>query len=532
MFEVLSSNFDEILPRFKCSLQNAAFVALDTEFTGLVGNPDKKSSLFDNAEQRYLKLRDNAVLSRYIISQVGMTIFSKDLERENSFEAECYTFYLCPRSFGSLDRRFSFQSSSLDFLRNNHFNFEKFLTHGLSYLNEEEEKQILSELESKSYLYNVERDVDEWYLQEMCSTVSEWLCQAQNDDELTLGHLFSQYDLGIQKYSLINELRTRFSSVWATSPMPEVILVRKVSASKRAELEHEAEDENATLYKTLMGFSLIFKELVECKKPIVGHNMFTDLILIHHQFFRPLPKSYSIFKKSVTSLFGVIFDTKHISSEVQRLGGKRNRNLATCLSLVDLYKHYSEAITISSPNVYVKDNVEIETKAHNAGFDSYACGYVFIQLAHALARSDLSIHDQHFITWTELLVALEPYQHKVNLIRGSVHHVNLTSADQKSQRPPSLFVQMQMDRVNIMQLTKMFSNFGRVDITPCNETSALVAVPNIGCAKDILREFKYNPDFKVSIYNPFKHSPYVRMAMLSSCLGFLTLGTFCVYKLS
>lgn len=70
------------------------------------------------------------------------------------------------------------------------------------------------------------------------------------------------------------------------------------------------------LLEKLLGFSNIIRLLVQYKKPIIGHNLFMDLILLHNQFIGPLPKKYSIFKKNINNMFPEVFDTKYISHEM------------------------------------------------------------------------------------------------------------------------------------------------------------------------------------------------------------------------
>lgn len=46
---------------------------------------------------------------------------------------------------------------------------------------------------------------------------------------------------------------------------------------------------------SLLGFSRLFKLLVELKKPIVGHNLLLDLMLMYKQFHEQLPSKLSPF---------------------------------------------------------------------------------------------------------------------------------------------------------------------------------------------------------------------------------------------
>lgn len=52
---------------------------------------------------------------------------------------------------------------------------------------------------------------------------------------------------------------------------------------------HDLDEE--FLFK-LRGFNNIFQLLVDCKKPLVGHNMLFDLAIMYKQFYEPLPRKY------------------------------------------------------------------------------------------------------------------------------------------------------------------------------------------------------------------------------------------------
>lgn len=70
--------------------------------------------------------------------------------------------------------------------------------------------------------------------------------------------------------------------------------------------------------KSVSGFSQIIYLLEQYQKPLVGHNIFLDVILLHNQFIGPLPVKYSTFKKNIHSVLKLIFDTKHISHEMTK----------------------------------------------------------------------------------------------------------------------------------------------------------------------------------------------------------------------
>lgn len=60
-----------------------------------------------------------------------------------------------------------------------------------------------------------------------------------------------------------------------------------------------SKDLEDSVIDALVGFSKIVKLLMEFKKPIVGHNLLLDLLILHNQFYLPLPSKVTTFLNSV-----------------------------------------------------------------------------------------------------------------------------------------------------------------------------------------------------------------------------------------
>ena len=69
----------------------------------------------------------------------------------------------------------------------------------------------------------------------------------------------------------------------------------------------------------MYGFSQIIEQIVKLKKPLIGHNCFSDIIRIYQNFVDELPKSYRNFKKTIHKTFPTFYDTKHIAYCSRRL---------------------------------------------------------------------------------------------------------------------------------------------------------------------------------------------------------------------
>jgi hypothetical protein len=79
-------------------------------------------SLFDTGNERYNKLRQS--IEKFIIMEVGISTF-RFVHTKNKYEASRYTFYVFPRSCPTVDNKFMCQASSLEFLCQHNFDFNK-----------------------------------------------------------------------------------------------------------------------------------------------------------------------------------------------------------------------------------------------------------------------------------------------------------------------------------------------------------------------------------------------------------------------
>jgi len=122
-------------------ITSADYIAIDTELTGIDIN---SKNIFDVMEKRYIKLAKTA--SRYNIMQLGICTFKKD-NSNNKLNYICkpyniYVFPLCS------DRKMTMEISAIYFNSKNNFDFNKWIKHGIPYINNEEvekERKILIE---------------------------------------------------------------------------------------------------------------------------------------------------------------------------------------------------------------------------------------------------------------------------------------------------------------------------------------------------------------------------------------------------
>lgn len=542
MTEVLRDNFERLFPKIEKDLKQAAVVSIDTEFSGLLSSDDFKSSLFDSPLDRYLKQREN--ISEVLLLQFGLTAFIFDREK-NTYSSRSYSFYLFPRTFGTVDARFKCQASSFEFLCHHKFDFNKFVYNGVSFLNEEQDLIVQQELREGHLFRSVERALsfeDEESVQTLCSQVALWLAGGQPAEEATEKSMVLDVPKSSQTsqcivYVVHHELRRRFHSVW-TIPEEGNVRVLKVSATERAMLEssdtHEAQLKNDLLL-SLRGFSRVFKLLVDMKKPIIAHNCTLDLMIMYKQFCKPLPKSYQAFKNSIHDLFPIVYDTKYMSSEFKRKVSKFDCWSSNALEPLYKYFAFGKGFTMvpCSPLIESEDYPRgADPRFHDAAWDSYCAGICFIRMAHFFSALDLGrLSLAKPFTSTELVALTDFLANRVNIIRGNLTHFVLGGPDPPSIRPEIIVVKRRDGgRLDLIQLTERFSRHGSVDVKLMSEKIAFVAASSKGMVLDICRDFYKDSDYVVVKYNKIHHNSFIRTASWCTLVLSFTLSGIFLYR--
>ncbi|KAK0043956.1 poly(A)-specific ribonuclease PARN-like domain-containing protein 1 [Biomphalaria pfeifferi] len=507
MFEVTRQNFDSLFPKIEYAIENADFISIDTEFTGLYYDEHCKPSLFDNSAERYAKLRYS--VQKFTLSQIGLTMFVRNA-KDNCYSTQTYHFYLFPFPFGSYDPRFSVQTSSLEFLKKNSFDFNKWVKQGIPFLNNIQERNLTNEM-AAGYLFSGLNNDDETELQSLCSKVAAWLPNSKVGDILTL----SLPKGSESSYVYHTDLRMRFAHIWTSRNPFDQIVVEHVDKVKRQLLERENHSSHQEYQKQqiiqLLGFTRVFRLLQISQKPVVGHNLLMDLIFMYEKFHNPLPDSYAKFKQDIHKMFPSIFDTKHIHYCIKRF--LESALLFTTGNLKDLYDGINQNTTILTmlqPKIKHTESGDFPEASfpHQAGYDSYMCGVVFLRLCHFLHFQESG--SSHFkpCSFKDYLVTMKKFKNSVNLIRAMVSHIKLDGEEVLSLRPPLIFVQSTKagTRLISQQLAAWFSMYGQVDIQMINSREAIVAATNFHCAREIISAFRQHPLIKVSKYRFWEHS--------------------------
>ncbi|CAH1260358.1 unnamed protein product [Diabrotica balteata] len=515
MTEINNKNFEENFPEIKKALDQAKFVSVDLEFSALYPLKEYSPSLFDTPKERYQKIRKNVQL--VVPIQVGLTAFSFNPDT-NSYLGTIYNFYIIPASFPFIRKNCLFQSDTLSFLKFFEFDFNKFVYSGIPYINKDEEQELRQRFKNNDIT-----DVQSLFRQELQNIfhdqgekIRNWYATANIGETLAIPEFYQvSKDSDEFVYFIHKTIRDRFKNVWTSVKNNEFVL-KKVTSEEFKKL-HQLYNLEEECIKNLLGFSRVFRYLVSLQKPLIGHNLMQDLLLMIECFEKSLPPSYESFKKTVNTLFPKIFDTKSILYNIKKNVPEDKK--IDDKSLKDTFEYFKDGIgrhlALNSPAIENNCNGTYN-KYHEAGWDSFCAGYIFIRMAYFNLYQQYPKSKRYMSG--ELIAGLEFCQNKVNVIRGAVSSIQLDGEDPASTRPPYLVVEsLKNAPINIHQVSSVLSSFGFVEIRkfPYQNKRALIAVDNFGSARRILQNFKSSKEYQVRQYSALKHSPVIRACLLS-----------------
>jgi len=398
--DVVQSNFEEALAKFESLLPSCSFVALDEEMSGIRWSKESDPSIGDTVSQRYTKMR--RVASNFRIIQLGLALFTDN--GAGGLTSHAFNFFLFPGE-GNNAPHVVMEADAIHFNRKHNLDFNKWIYQGITYVDEEGEKRITSELfpepkpdeKAKGPLV-LTKEADKDFVQKAIKEFNDWLSGTE-EKEYTFPDCNSFLQRAIIQHiekaqpSLILEKRPK-------GPWKFALVALRLSDEEKRAREKRIEDEKQAKLRERLGFRRAFKSLVAAKKPLVVHNGLYDLMFMYSHLQGPLPESERQFRESFGKLFPVVFDTKGLVQSAWFVAGDKARARfdfakGTALSdCVDGIKGSSESkwhVGVKSPEGFDRYETAEAKAFHEAGFDALSTGIVF---ANVINGNDNSKENQ------------------------------------------------------------------------------------------------------------------------------------------
>lgn len=441
---VHKDNYQEILPLFKDSLEACDFISFDCEMSGISYDLRTEGTKYDTHELRYMKCKE--IVQRFDLIQFGVTFYLKNQNKDKDIYIErTFTFSLFKNSqlkfLGELYTNESemqlfnsiplFHPGSLKFLNENKFDFNAMINKGIHYnkLGYCEKIRKLLDVhfaEGKlpgSIIYLSKSNENK--ILEALKEILKFLLetsdakQVSNIDKANLKKKkIPGLNVFVMNYILSMNLNNLFKiaqfNLMKDKSNNETLIVEKSKANVKIQEFYETYTtyENfcnnvingELLFKTKyskfilekqkvneiideeIGFSKYLDLLIQGKKPIIGHNLYYDLMFIYDKLIDDLPLSFFEFKSNLNKFFPQIYDTKFITSKYAKEFD--NTKLESIHRLIKKNKYDSYAQISSDVINGFCNYIDVENSAfHDAGYDSVITGRCFIYLLKALENN-------------------------------------------------------------------------------------------------------------------------------------------------
>ena len=492
--EVTCLNFQDVLSELDSIIENATFLSIDGEFTGLNSGPD--AGPFDTPAQYYAKLRAGSM--DFLLVQFGLSVFTYDSQTDK-YSQRSYNFYVFPKPVNrQADCRFMCQASSIAFLANQDFDFNKLFNYGIPYLSANEEEKLAKRLEEKQKIKEENNqdlipisDTDKPQIEEICSRIEDFL--TSDAEEITIDKCNAFMRRLVYQEAKIrwpNKVRveSKVENTW------QCLSIQKIGTKEEEEEKENKKREKEKLeIKQAVGLSNLLKKIVESGKIIVGHNMLLDLCHIVHQFFTHLPNDYLEFKTLIHGLFPSLLDTKVICQSQQFKEHVTSSNLNVLLDIVS-----KSPFSIPDVEPVEGRSYSVSTeKSHEAGYDAYITGLCFIALSNYLG----TLQKSENATVLANSPLLNPFLNKLPIARlKDFPYVNLVGKDPNPSRDHVFHITFPKEWKHT-DISQLFSPFGGGYISWLSDTSAYVGLYRRDQASAVMQSLAKETVCKVQKYS-------------------------------
>ncbi|KAL3877205.1 hypothetical protein ACJMK2_034946 [Sinanodonta woodiana] len=530
--EVTRKNFEESLEIVTKAIEEASFITIDGEFTGLNVSGSSHTGPLDTPEERYHKLLEGS--TDFLLIQVGICAFIYDGSAKR-YTAKPFNFYVFPRPYTrhAPDRRFLCQCSSLDFLVSQGFDFNKLFREGISYLSPPEEKRMREDIEQRHQQHQMsfyspgltspdggEQTVPKGpiaipeehseFINNICCKVEDFLTNSE-DETLELMPCTA-----FQRKLLYQTLGTKFpQEIHLQSKSGEknqrfLVVTRVKGEGDIKKKEDQKQQEDFAELDRAVGFTKVMKVISQSGKLVVGHNMLLDLIHLLGHFFYPLPESYEEFKLMARCIFPRLLDTK-LMANTQPF---KEKILMSGLS--DLKKTVEQEPFCKSdvviPEGFGHHYMETE-QLHEAAYDAFITGLCFISMANYLGK----FQDPPAGILPPASPLLEPFVNKLFMMRLiDIPYMDLTGPDLKPTRDHVFHVTFPATW-RTSDLFQLFSPFGNIHITWLDDVSSFVSLAKKEAADSVLKTLcKKGTPYRITTYDEFKRRGKEKNGRLTS----------------
>ena len=363
---ISKSNLSEHYAEILSSINETDYIAFDTEFTGL-SDGLVRIHQYESLEDRYLKIKRHIEL--FWICQLGISFF-KQGENQNQFTAKTFNIYMYPTN-----RMLNLSMSSMSFLVENGFDMNLLFSQaipctraGLPCWNTQYSRQGSFSLSESNRAF----------IQELESLVLSFMSSNQQSISVPLE---SEHHKKLVFGSQGLAPRFRNIEMKCEKKNPLLLLIKK---NKKKIAEYIPRTEGPPKQEAELSIGPLIMAILQKGVPLIGHYMILDVAFLYDHFIGPLPDSLEEFRLEIFNKFPTLYDTKYMTkglfADVKFI---RNTGVEELFGYCKKKKELSQLVDIKP-----HEKFQLSDQAHEAGYDAYMTGYVFINLLKFLAKPE------------------------------------------------------------------------------------------------------------------------------------------------
>lgn len=401
--EVTRDNFEEAFIMIESAVRSASFVSIDLEFSGLNTFKSSKQSFLDSLEKRFEAGVET--VEHYFMLQLGLCAFEP--APDGSWTARPFSIYCFPSH--DEERHHCVQPLSIHFLASHGFDFNKAFAHGVGWLSRSQEKLRLQMLDRVvpdddhnngppivptadrdiAFVANIRSIVDA-LLTPTTPITSQSPFASQLDLPPPSKPSQALMDAGVSadRFVITRPVRNRFlrrllhetirthyeGRVASIGTEGDRIIIAVMTQQESLNFRKQVRDGQVAELKRQTGLRRVFDLLSSSEVAIVGHNAWLDLLYVWKCVTGDSEgSSLQGFMRFCHQYFpGGIYDTKYCakaSPDISKFPGT---------GLDELW----EFLRPTGPNI--RSFPPLREQAHDAAFDAFATGGVFLSLAGPL----------------------------------------------------------------------------------------------------------------------------------------------------
>ena len=344
----------------------------------------------------------------------------------------------------------SLSASSISFLRNNGMDFGTWISKGVPYSDKTREvflrKKYLDVAPAPAAVNDTIRmvltkqtDID--FLNRNRINLDSFLA-----DDKSTAFTFEKCNPYLRR-ALYQLMEFDYPSLTVRKNAMELLEVLKLSEEARSTLLAKAIEDGKRSFNELMGFRLVFLDMISAKKPLVGHNCLFDFMFmmrwLDSPFLEGKMETLSDFKIRFNDYFPVTFDTKYIAE-----CGMMGDEVYTDTSLGALYENTVSSVTKGTTLLQYApgfdDYYSHGGQFHDAGWDAYCTGALFyhqLKTQSSMAELTKLTGNKLFMMQSLFHIDIDPLQPNGFIkVKGALLHLGNFDKDTKMDAILNIFI--------------------------------------------------------------------------------------------